>query len=156
MSGRAGGLPLLVTLGVALAAGAYWYWSSGRKRRSADGSVEEDAARLLELPVIDYTTIDTRAARPEAYLAECKKVAEALHKYGLCVVRDPRVFESDNNRFLDMMERYFELSDGIRDARPDVHFQVGVTPEFTGAPPYLPAPGCVTRASAPPLVPALS
>jgi len=50
---------------------------------------------------------------------------------GICVVKDPRVNEADNNRFLDMMERYFGLSDGLRDARPEVAYQVGVTKEFT-------------------------
>jgi isopenicillin N synthase-like dioxygenase len=50
------------------------------------------------------------------------------------VVRDPRVDEKDNNIFVDMMERYFEGSDGKRDARPEFSFQVGVTPEFTERP----------------------
>jgi len=53
---------------------------------------------------------------------------------GLVVVKDPRVSEDDNNIFIDMMERYFGLSDGVRDARPDKAFQVGVTPEATERP----------------------
>ena len=44
------------------------------------------------------------------------------------MVKDPRVNPENNNTFLDMMERYFESSDGTRDARPEHHFQVGVTP----------------------------
>lgn len=31
-----------------------------------------------------------------------------------------------------MMEKYFEGSDGVRDARPEYHYQVGVTPDNTG------------------------
>lgn len=57
-----------------------------------------------------------------------------MHLYGCLVVRDPRVNEDHNNTFLDMMERYFEISDGKRDARPEHHFQVGVTPEHQELP----------------------
>jgi hypothetical protein len=39
------------------------------------------------------------------------KVAHALHNYGVVIVKDPRVVEADNNRFLDMVEKYFESSD---------------------------------------------
>ena len=48
------------------------------------------------------------------------------------IIRDPRVSEANNDRFLDMMERYFESSDGIVDARPHFHYQVGVTPSHIG------------------------
>ena len=41
-------------------------------------------------------------------------------------MKDPRVKEADNNNFLDMMERYFELSDGVRDARPEWFYQVTI------------------------------
>ena len=58
----------------------------------------------------------------------CSAIAEALHKYGCLVVKDPRVEASANETFLDMMERYFEHSDGKTDARPHLHYQVGVTP----------------------------
>ena len=51
---------------------------------------------------------------------------------GLVIIRDPRVSESNNDRFLDMMERYFESSDGVADARPEYHYQVGVTPAHIG------------------------
>lgn len=64
-----------------------------------------------------------------AYQLECEKVAFCLHNYGIVILKDPRVFEKDNEIFLSMMEKYFEGSDGIRDARPEVHYQVGVTGE---------------------------
>ncbi|CAM9110688.1 unnamed protein product, partial [Ectocarpus fasciculatus] len=64
----------------------------------------------------------------EAFAAECKKAADAFRDYGAVAVRDPRVCFDDNETFLSMMERYFEMSDGERDARPEVHYQVGVTP----------------------------
>lgn len=31
---------------------------------------------------------------------------------------------ADNERFLDLLERYFAASDGKRDARPELHYQV--------------------------------
>lgn len=58
----------------------------------------------------------------------CQRVAEALQSYGCLVVRDPRVNATKNEKFLDMMECYFDSSDGKRDARPELHYQVGVTP----------------------------
>ena len=33
--------------------------------------------------------------------------------------------EKDNETFLSMMERYFALSDGVRDARPEYQYQIG-------------------------------
>jgi len=43
-------------------------------------------------------------------------------------VKDPRVDATQNEAFLDLMEAYFEQSDGVEDARSDLHYQVGVTP----------------------------
>jgi hypothetical protein len=52
------------------------------------------------------------------------------------VVRDPRVTLHHNERFLDMMERYFGQPADVKlhDARPEVSYQVGATPEFTETP----------------------
>ena len=38
---------------------------------------------------------------------DCKKVAHALHKYGLIYVKDERVNAAQNEEFLDLMERYY-------------------------------------------------
>ena len=86
----------------------------------------------LALPVIDGATFFDREKNPEAYRNECLKVADALHKYGVAIIKDPRVNQADNDRFLDMLEKYFEISDGSRDARPEYHYQVGVTPSHVG------------------------
>ena len=64
----------------------------------------------------------------------CRKIADALHRYGIVICRDPRVSAKDNDRYLDMMETYFALSDGVRDARPEYSYQVGVTPSRTERP----------------------
>jgi isopenicillin N synthase-like dioxygenase len=105
------------------------------QRKTVKNSTEKSKApvttsnRTINIPVIDFAAFFSQDKDPARYQDECNKVAEALHKYGLVILRDPRVSEADNNRFLSMMENYFGLSDGIRDARPQYHYQVGVTPE---------------------------
>ena len=96
------------------------------------GSIDDEINNVLRLPCINLDLFFKKDVDRATYLAECAKVAEAFHKYGVCVVKDPRVAEIDNERFLNMVERYFEGSDGIRDARPDFGYQVGVTPAHTG------------------------
>jgi len=98
--------------------------------RSSNGK-KPNQSNTLHLPTVDLQLLFDRAANPEAYRLECKKVADALHLYGLVIIKDPRVFEKDNDTFINMLERYFGLSDGKRDARPELAFQVGVTPEKT-------------------------
>ncbi|KUF98636.1 Long-chain-fatty-acid--CoA ligase ACSBG2 [Phytophthora nicotianae] len=79
---------------------------------------------MLEIPVIDLKYYKATGDK-----TECEKAAESLHKFGVLCVRDERAADNDNNKFLDMMERYFESTDFEEDARPEYHFQVGVTPE---------------------------
>lgn len=92
-------------------------------------STEEKKDTVLKLPVVEFEAFFSKDKDPERYARECQKVADALHDFGLVVLRDPRVSEADNNRFIDMMEQYFESSDGVRDARPQYNYQVGVTPD---------------------------
>ena len=65
-------------------------------------------------------------------------MAEALSKYGCLVIKDPRVNQAQNDRFLDMMEKYFNKrgedfykTKVAKDIYPEYSFQVGATPEFT-------------------------
>lgn len=39
---------------------------------------------------------------------ECQKVAECFHKFGILLIRDPRVDFEDNENYIDLMEDYFE------------------------------------------------
>lgn len=75
------------------------------------------------------------------------KVADAFHQTGMLVIRDPRVPAADNENFLDLMERcgtrrpssttatlprrYFSQPTAclMQDARPQLSYQVGSTPE---------------------------
>jgi len=71
-------------------------------------------------------------------------VAQMLEKVGALIINDPRVSFHDNNAFLDELERYFEQDDEIKlaDARPELHYQVGVTPEGTEIPRCASDPSC--------------
>eukprot|EP00743_Colponemidia_sp_Colp-15_P000007 GILK01000011.1.p2 GENE.GILK01000011.1~~GILK01000011.1.p2 ORF type:complete len:355 (-),score=78.08 GILK01000011.1:206-1270(-) len=84
------------------------------------------------IPVVD---LSTHLAGEDA-TENCKAVADCLHRYGVLVVRDPRVHESDNDRFLDTMEKYYisaskklYAGETLSDAHPELYYQVGVTPE---------------------------
>lgn len=83
----------------------------------------------MELPVIDLP--EYRATKDHAL---CDQVAHALRTFGALCLRDTRAADKDNDRFLTMMENYFEQSDFIQDARPEYHYQVGVTPELKEKP----------------------
>lgn len=52
-----------------------------------------------------------------------------LEETSVIAVRDPRVSWDDSERYLDMMQRYFNQPDDIiaRDQRPDLDYQVGVS-----------------------------
>ena len=93
----------------------------------------KDAECVEEMPIID---VKTYLEKLPGWEDECKKVAHCLHKYGILVFRDPRAKESDNDEYIDLMEQYFKKTsdkyysgENLADAKPEYHFQVGVTPE---------------------------
>ena len=54
----------------------------------------------------------------------------------MLIFKDPRAKEQENEEYIDLMERYFsQASDKLysgeilSDAKPEYHYQVGVTPE---------------------------
>ena len=57
--------------------------------------------------------------------AAAASMARCLSETGCLVIRDPRVGVSDNETFLNLMERYFEQPTEVkmRDARPALHYQ---------------------------------
>ena len=67
---------------------------------------------------------------------ECQKVAECFHKFGILLIKDPRVNFQDNENYIDLMEEYFEKSgelfysgEKVDDIKPEYHYQTGATPE---------------------------
>lgn len=61
----------------------------------------------------------------------CLEVSRTLADTGALLVKDPRCSAEDNDRFIDMMEKYFEQPEEFKrlQERPHLHYQVGVTPE---------------------------
>lgn len=66
----------------------------------------------------------------------CMEVSRTLKETGALLVKDPRCSAQDNDRFLDMMENYFQqpLEFKRLQERPHLHYQVGVTPEGVEVP----------------------
>lgn len=82
-----------------------WSYLKNKKRNILNE--EKDNTSVLELPIIELSLFLNRDNLNEADLIkECKKVAEGLHEYSCIIVRDPRVSATDNDDFLDMMERF--------------------------------------------------
>jgi isopenicillin N synthase-like dioxygenase len=75
---------------------------------------------------------------------ECKRLADLMHNMGALAIRDPRVTFDDSNSFLDILESYFERPQELllKDARPEIHYQIGVTPEGTELPRCTSDPRC--------------
>ena len=91
------------------------------------------------MPVIDlelYLQSATEEFPSEAALAECSKVAECFHNFGIILIRDPRVNMQDNEEYIDLMEGYFAdagdkfyRGEQVNEIKPEFHYQVGATPE---------------------------
>lgn len=69
-------------------------------------------------------------------LEECKKLAQNIKDTSCLCVKDPRVSEEDNQKFLDMMERYYDQPTELKmkDVHPELSYQLGATPEGTEVP----------------------
>lgn len=88
----------------------------------------------IKVPIIDVKAFLTESPSAKS---DCKQVAEALHKYGCLVIKDPRVNQAQNDRFLDTLEKYFNArsveyykNNKAADIYPEHAFQVGATPEY--------------------------
>ncbi|KAH6772948.1 2-oxoglutarate and oxygenase superfamily protein [Perilla frutescens var. hirtella] len=99
----------------------------------------------MQIPVIDLTpylelsgkSVSAGEEELDSSLKSlCSEVSRTLRETGALLVKDPRCSAEDNDRFLDMMEKYFEMPDDFkrRQERPNLHYQVGVTPEGVEVP----------------------
>ncbi|KAK9838948.1 hypothetical protein WJX74_006582 [Apatococcus lobatus] len=99
------------------------------------------------LPTIDLSPfLAQRFEAPNSAVQElCRRVADCLSSTGCVVIKDPRVASEDNSHFVDLMERYFSQAAGVKhqDARPELHYQVGVTPEGVEEPRCIVDPACL-------------
>ncbi|GER51786.1 2-oxoglutarate (2OG) and Fe(II)-dependent oxygenase superfamily protein [Striga asiatica] len=99
----------------------------------------------MQIPVIDlgpYLELSGKEPNPDEDELDsemrilCAEVSRTLRETGALLVKDPRCTAQDNDRFLDMMEKYFEMPVDFkrRQERPHLHYQVGVTPEGVEVP----------------------
>lgn len=121
---------------------------------------DDDNSSFFDLEVVELQQSSTESGH-DSYRNKCLMIAAALHENGAVIIKDDRVSVTDNDAFIDMMERfvcvdlsnelidlvnnlnckrtcsllirYYAGSDGIRDARPEYHYQVGVTPSRVGS-----------------------
>jgi len=85
--------------------------------------------------IVDVSHFLSQKDSPAA-LEDCKLLAQTLKQTSCLIIKDPRVSEEDNNRFLDVMEKYYGLPHEVKmkDVHPELHYQLGATPEFTEVP----------------------
>jgi isopenicillin N synthase-like dioxygenase len=104
------------------------------------------ATPVPEIPIFDLS--DFLAGKDSA-AETCKQMADYIHRTGILVIRDPRVHEENNNTFIDMMERYYDLPDEVKlkDIRPEIHYQLGATPENTESCRCFQTPSCMEEIS---------
>ena len=95
--------------------------------------VQSERNSLDIVPIID---VQKFLEKLPGWEEECQKVAECLHLYGILIFKDPRAKEQANEDYIDLMESYFkETSEKfyegqkLKDAKPEYHYQTGVTPE---------------------------
>ncbi|KAI3638448.1 hypothetical protein MIR68_002946 [Amoeboaphelidium protococcarum] len=94
----------------------------------------------IQVPIVDlgeYLALRDGGVSDNKVLKDlCQQVSLALSEFGALIVKDPRVTEDHNNQFLTLMEQYFEqpYDEKIKDARPHLHYQVGITPEGVEVP----------------------
>ncbi|XP_057458318.1 uncharacterized protein LOC130749059 [Lotus japonicus] len=91
----------------------------------------------MELPVIDLSPYLAISGEPDPPIsALCADVSRSLRETGALLIKDPRCTVQDNDRFIDMMERYFSAPQDFKllHERPQLHYQVGVTPERVEVP----------------------
>ena len=90
--------------------------------------VLEEVKPIDIAPLIEKETENNKELRRKTG----EKLRESFEKYGVVIVRDPRVTFEKNSEFLDMMEDYFNQSTEIKnkDIRAELAFQVGATPSM--------------------------
>lgn len=82
----------------------------------------------MEVPVIDLAAyLSAGEGEVGSEVSElCREVSGILRETGALLVKDPRCTVEDNDRFLDMMEKYFESPFHFKrlQERPNLHYQV--------------------------------
>lgn len=79
----------------------------------------------MELPVIDLAPYLEKELDSQIK-SLCCEVSRTLKETGALLVKDPRCTAEDNDRFIDMMEKYFQQPEEFKrlQERPHLHYQV--------------------------------
>ncbi|EIE25459.1 Clavaminate synthase-like protein [Coccomyxa subellipsoidea C-169] len=118
--------------------------STAGRADASTGSAAAVSAQVL--PTFDLSEfLEADAGSREALQRFCRDMADCLAQTGCLIVRDPRVGTAEADCFLDMMERYFGQPADIKmpDVHPELHYQVGATPEGVEVPRCVVDPACL-------------
>ncbi|XP_060208739.1 uncharacterized protein LOC132636075 isoform X2 [Lycium barbarum] len=79
----------------------------------------------MELPVIDLAPYLENSSLDSEIESVCLEVSRTLRETGALLVKDPRCTAEDNDRFIDMMEKYFQQPEEFKrlQERPHLHYQ---------------------------------
>lgn len=79
----------------------------------------------MELPVIDLEPY-LNGVDDSKLKTLCSEVSRTLSETGALLIKDPRCSAQDNDRFIDMMENYFQQPNHFKrlQERPNLHYQV--------------------------------
>lgn len=90
--------------------------------------VSSSLLSVMELPVVDLSRYLESSGDElgSDLLDSCREVSRILKETGALLVKDPRCSAQDNDRFIDMMETYFQKPDDFKrlQQRPNLHYQV--------------------------------
>jgi DNA-binding transcriptional regulator YbjK len=82
----------------------------------------------MELPVIDLSSYLSAVSTDfnSQLQTLCSDVSRNLSETGALLIKDPRCTVEDNDRFIDMMEKYFSTPYDFKilQERPQLHYQV--------------------------------
>eukprot|EP01092_Planopodium_desertum_P008784 TRINITY_DN3752_c0_g1_i2.p1 TRINITY_DN3752_c0_g1~~TRINITY_DN3752_c0_g1_i2.p1 ORF type:complete len:410 (+),score=15.36 TRINITY_DN3752_c0_g1_i2:732-1961(+) len=91
------------------------------------GTLDERMDSLVPVDLAPFI----KGASPEEIKAACAQLTESLRKTSCLIIRDPRVAPELNDKFIDLMEKYY--SQPLEAKKPDIHpelsYQLGATPE---------------------------
>lgn len=83
---------------------------------------------VMELPVVDLSRYLEYSGDQLGtdLLDSCREVSRILRETGALLIKDPRCSAQDNDRFIDMMETFFQMPDDFKrlQERPNLHYQV--------------------------------
>jgi len=62
-------------------------------------------SQSINIPIVDVSNFLTKSGN---YTKDCASVADSLHKYGVLIIKDPRVNVEANNNLIELMEKFFQ------------------------------------------------